>query len=335
MGPNLYSWLAAVSGLWLAVAPHPRRAPTCPPEAGTLAEAGWRAYRADSIEVAAERFTRADLLCDDNWEAKVGLGYTHLRAERVGKADSLFDLVVTRMPGNGDAWDGLVLTRWRRGDRDGALAAARRAIVLHPGNQTTTRILSQLDPDWNRQALGPKQRNPRLRVDARTRGDYFEVPDGRGWRRFYVNGVNMGVALPGKFPSEFPQDSLTYAGWLDTPWPFIGALLSVIVLYNKSLNDMVHVSRAYNGLPRLEEKAEVSAPRRTGLRRVRSAARFVPFHRAYHSVELTLLALVAAVVDTALGDLAATRVLVAALAVLGVVTIVGHLASILSSSRLR
>lgn len=125
------------------------------------------------------------------------------------------------------------------------------------------------------------------------------------------------------------------AGWLDTPWPFIGALLSVIVLYNKSLNDMVHVSRAYNGLPRLEEKAEVSAPRRTGLRLVRSAARFVPFHRAYHSVELTLLALVAAVVDTALGDLAATRVLVAALAVLGVVTIVGHLASILSSSRLR
>lgn len=216
MGPNLYSWLAAVSGLWLAVAPHPRRAPTCPPEAGTLAEAGWRAYRADSIEVAAERFTRADLLCDDNWEAKVGLGYTHLRAERVGKADSLFDLVVTRMPGNGDAWDGLVLTRWRRGDRDGALAAARRAIALHPGNQATTRILSQLDPDWNRQALGPKQRNPRLRVDARTRGDYFEVPDGRGWRRFYVNGVNMGVALPGKFPSEFPQDSLTYAGWLDT-----------------------------------------------------------------------------------------------------------------------
>ncbi|HSB54841.1 MAG TPA: hypothetical protein VLD58_10810, partial [Gemmatimonadales bacterium] len=37
-----------------------------------------------------------------------------------------------------------------------------------------------------------------------------------GWRRLYVNGVNMGVALPGKFPSEFPLDSATYAGWLDT-----------------------------------------------------------------------------------------------------------------------
>ncbi len=124
-------------------------------------------------------------------------------------------------------------------------------------------------------------------------------------------------------------------GWQDTPWPLIGALVSVLVLYNKSLNDMVHVSRAYNNLPRLEEKAEVAAPRSTGLRRVRSLVRFFPFHRAYHSVELTLLALVAAVIDVPLGDLAATRFLVGFLAVFGVITIVGHLASILSSSRLR
>jgi phosphatidylglycerophosphate synthase len=125
------------------------------------------------------------------------------------------------------------------------------------------------------------------------------------------------------------------AGWLDTPWPLVGALVSVIVLYNKALNDMVHVSRAYNNLPRLEEKAEVAAPRSGGLRRLRSVVRFFPFHRAYHSVELTLLALVAAVGDALLGDLAVTRFLVGFLLVFGLVTIVGHLASILSSSRLR
>lgn len=125
------------------------------------------------------------------------------------------------------------------------------------------------------------------------------------------------------------------AGWLDTPWPFIGALVSVMVLFNKALNDMVHVSRAYNNLPRLEEKAEVSAPRSGGLRRIRSLVRFFPFHRAYHSVELTLLALLAAIGDAIVGDLSVTRFLVAFLAVFGVVTIVGHLAAILSSSRLR
>lgn len=125
------------------------------------------------------------------------------------------------------------------------------------------------------------------------------------------------------------------AGWLDSPWPLLGALLAVIILYNKALNDMVHVSRAYNDLPRLGEGADVAAPRNAGLRGLRSIARFIPFHRAYHSVELTLLALVAAVVDLFLGDLQATRILVGALVILGLVTVVGHLAAILSSNRLR
>jgi phosphatidylglycerophosphate synthase len=125
------------------------------------------------------------------------------------------------------------------------------------------------------------------------------------------------------------------AGWMDTPWPLIGALVSVLVLYNKALNDMVHVSRAYNNMPRLEEKTDVAAPQSSGLRRLRSMVRFFPFNRAYHSVELTLLALVAGIVDVALGDLTATRFLIAFLAIFGVVTVIGHLMAILSSSRLK
>jgi ABC-type amino acid transport substrate-binding protein len=112
-------------------------------------------------------------------------------------------------------------------------------------------------------------------------------------------------------------------------------LLAVLVLFNKSLNDMVHVSRAYNDLPKLADTKTVGTPQASGVRRLRSLARFFPFYRAYHSVELTLLALVAGIIDAFLGDLAATRVLVAALAILGVVTIVGHLVAILSSSKLR
>jgi phosphatidylglycerophosphate synthase len=125
------------------------------------------------------------------------------------------------------------------------------------------------------------------------------------------------------------------AGWLTTPWPFIGALLAVVILYNKSLNDMVHVSRAYNNMPRLGESADVAQPRRTGLRRLRSLARFIPFHRAYHSVELTLLALIASIVDVFTGGLQATQILVAGLLAFGVITIIGHLISILNSNRLR
>ena len=125
------------------------------------------------------------------------------------------------------------------------------------------------------------------------------------------------------------------AGWTNSVWPFLGALLAVIILYNKALNDMVHVSRAYNDLPKLVDREEVGVPQNSGLRSLRSIARFIPFHRAYHSVELTILIFIAAVVDLFVHDLQATRILLVALVLFGVVTILGHLASILSSSKLR
>ncbi|MDP9497005.1 MAG: CDP-alcohol phosphatidyltransferase family protein [Actinomycetota bacterium] len=118
-------------------------------------------------------------------------------------------------------------------------------------------------------------------------------------------------------------------------WTTLGALLALLVIYNKALNDMVHVARAFAGLGRLEDRAGVGDPRSSALRRLRRLARAVPFHRAYHSVELTLLALAAAVADVVLGDLTGTRVLVAVLVPAAALTVVGHVAAILSSSRLR
>jgi len=140
------------------------------------------------------------------------------------------------------------------------------------------------------------------------------------------------IAL-GMRAAGFPE-----AGWLASGWPFLGALLAVLVLWNKVLNDTVHVARAYNSMPLLADTSQtvsIAQPRGGLLRKVRSLVRFFPFYRAYHSVELTLLAGVAAVIDAFLGDLLATRLLLIALAALGVVTVLGHLAAILASSKLR
>ncbi len=191
--------------------------PPCPPEAAALVTAGWTAYRGDSMTVALARFARADSLCPEGLDAKVGLGNVRLRRGELPAAESLFVLIARRDSANGDAWDGLALARYRRGDAAGALSAARRAIARHPDNTATRAILDALDPDWARAIARPPGAGTPLRADARVRGDFFEVPGRIGaWRKFYVNGVNMGVALPGKFPSEFPPDSLTYAGWFDT-----------------------------------------------------------------------------------------------------------------------
>jgi phosphatidylglycerophosphate synthase len=119
------------------------------------------------------------------------------------------------------------------------------------------------------------------------------------------------------------------------PYAYAGALLAVLVMFNKALNDMVHVSRAFAGLPRLEDVAGVGTPTRSGLARLRALVRFVPFNRIFHSVEMTILAFLAASVDAAVGGLAATRFLLVSMLVLAVPTVAGHVLAILSSTKLR
>jgi phosphatidylglycerophosphate synthase len=119
-------------------------------------------------------------------------------------------------------------------------------------------------------------------------------------------------------------------------WTTLGAVLAMLVLFNKALNDMVHAARARGGLAPLPDRSDVGTPQRRQVRTLRSMARFVPFHRAYHSIELTLLALLAATGDAVLGGgPTATRLLVVALLLAAAVTVAGHLTAILTSSKLR
>jgi phosphatidylglycerophosphate synthase len=115
----------------------------------------------------------------------------------------------------------------------------------------------------------------------------------------------------------------------------LGLLAAVLALLVRMEIVLVHVARAEAGKPELPDTAAASAPRVSGLRRLRRALGFFPFFRAFVAVEATLLALAAALLDAALGDLEATRALVVALVPVAAVTAAGRLFAILSSERLR
>ena len=119
-----------------------------------------------------------------------------------------------------------------------------------------------------------------------------------------------------------------------TWWPFLGACLAVLVLLNKSLNDAVHVSRALSGMDKLADVRGVSAPRNSLLNAIRNVTRVFPFQRIFHSIEMTAIALLAAIVDSTHGNLDATRHGLVGLTVLAAITLIGHFISIMSSSRL-
>lgn len=112
-----------------------------------------------------------------------------------------------------------------------------------------------------------------------------------------------------------------------------GALLALGIVTNRAVNDMLHASRAVGGLAPLAPEV-AHRPARHGWGRAWSAARVLPAHRLLHSVELTLLALVAAVV-TAVAGVPATAWLVAVAVPVVALVVVGHVAAVLTSPRLR
>ncbi|MGO2659638.1 CDP-alcohol phosphatidyltransferase family protein [Mycetocola reblochoni] len=128
------------------------------------------------------------------------------------------------------------------------------------------------------------------------------------------------------YPFEAPEDYL---------WTTLGALLALVIVLNKALNDMVRVARANYGAPKLNYTESESAPRGGVLAVARRIVKFFPFQRLFHSVELTMVVFVVAVLGLVVGQDVAARATLLGLLGLSVVTIVGHFVAIVSSSRLR
>ena len=188
---------------------------TCPSEADSAAAIGWTRYRAGEITAATVAFRNALDLCPGHVDAATGLGYGTMRQGNTAEAERLFDQVLETDPTVIDALVGRGLLAWRAGDLPSVARYFARVHALDPGNLTATGYLSRLPP-----GLGPPPNRPPLVLPdstaypARTNGDRFEVRTTAGWQPFFIKGVNLGAALPGRHPSEFP-DSTVYVRWIE------------------------------------------------------------------------------------------------------------------------
>jgi phosphatidylglycerophosphate synthase len=118
-------------------------------------------------------------------------------------------------------------------------------------------------------------------------------------------------------------------------WTAAGLATGFLVLLTKAETDLVHASRAQAGRPPIADTVEVAVPQAGLVRRLRAAARSLPLNRALLAMEMTFLAIVAAIVDTIRDDLEATQVLSAGLLAVAGLVVVGHLLAVVSSARLR
>jgi len=111
----------------------------------------------------------------------------------------------------------------------------------------------------------------------------------------------------------------------DSIFPFLGALLAILVIINKGLNDAVHVARAFSGLSKIQDKSGINMPTKGLLRSLRKIFDFIPAQRMFHSVEFTMYVAFFGTFNESLEI---------ALGIALFVTI-GHIAAIVSSAKLR
>ena len=198
----------------------------CPARIASVADSAWRAYRDARMPVAAARFAAADSLCPGLPDIQIGLGFVALRASDVAVAERRFGAALRTDSLNADGWYGMGLVRERQGKRDQAITALRRALRIAPGYVDAKRRLDALG-DLG-ETLPMVRRPAAAQVPARTHGERFEIRQAGTWQPFYVKGINLGAARPGKFAAEFPTDDSTYTAWLRL---MAGAHANVVRLY--------------------------------------------------------------------------------------------------------
>jgi phosphatidylglycerophosphate synthase len=126
------------------------------------------------------------------------------------------------------------------------------------------------------------------------------------------------------------QGQLTVSG----PYVTAGLAAALLAMIVKAETDNVIVARAESGMAESHTDAAL-APRASGLALARRFAAALKLHRIIQAVELSLLILVAAIIDAIAGNLTATRVLLLACLVIAALLAIAHLIAIMTSRRLR
>lgn len=186
---------------------------------------GWARYRRGAFTEARVSFDEALRRAPASIDARVGLAYVLLQTGAPGDAAAAFEAALGLDPGNGDALRGLALAGTRPGAPEpvarAAAAAARRLVDSDPRDDQAALALAVAERATGGE--GEVRRRPDAAVEgppahaARAGHDFLEVrgKDG-GWRPVFVKGINLGAALPGRFPTEFPTDEETWREWIGT-----------------------------------------------------------------------------------------------------------------------
>ena len=169
---------------------------------------GWSYLNAAETESAIREF-RSSLSADPSLQdSYCGLGYTHFRLTQFDNAIENFTKGLSKDRKSIDCLVGLGLAYEKLHNNKKSEFIFREVLALDKDNQIAKEKLEILP-----------SHNPDVSEKGSTafyaKGDYFWIRQAHAqFQPIFVKGVNMSFALPGKFPSEFPEDEKIYLEWL-------------------------------------------------------------------------------------------------------------------------
>ena len=132
------------------------------------------------------------------------LGWILLRLMELQKAEEAFKKSLD-IP---DSYCGLGYVFYQSGDTSKALSYFEEGQRRDPSNRDCLEGIALLE---KRLDLQKKKRHEFFAL-----GDYFWIKEkGKEPRPLFIKGINIGFGMPGRFPSEFPEDETLYRDWFE------------------------------------------------------------------------------------------------------------------------
>ncbi|MFC4456371.1 tetratricopeptide repeat protein [Deinococcus sonorensis] len=218
---------------------HRSSAPGVPPSVLAAAQARYRAGQFAQAEALASAQLASNTAARQPGDPDLLVLRGLARVQLGDLSHAAADLIeATRLsPNNADAWYGLALARRAQGRLPEGAAAVAQALKLDPSRQEFRQLAVTLPEHFG--ARTHKPRPAGLVMPFIAQQGHLRFQNGRP---IDVRGVNMGVALPGKFPAEFPRGAI----W-DTWMTQLGALhANVLRVYTILPPDFYQALLRYN-----------------------------------------------------------------------------------------
>ncbi len=176
---------------------------------------GFALLRSGKTTEAREVFQAQLRKNEKDADAWLGTGLVALRQDRFADARAFFSRALELAPGYADVEVGLAHCLLKEGRTAEAISAFEKLAAAHPDRPDIREELLTLTGLPPESVQGPHARPAEAQIPARAQARHLEISTGPGrWQPFYVKGMNLGAALPGRHATEFP-DRATYDGWID------------------------------------------------------------------------------------------------------------------------